>query len=131
MSLIVKGFSVLMMFYLWTFSRWFNIFLDYIYWTQFLFGFDVSWVVFLLATVTVCDSFANAAFEYAMTSGRQRVHEKYLEKYIFSEINEDKMKVFHKKVARIFKMVRVKSKENKNLIIVEGLLLSKLATIEN
>ena len=84
-----------------------------------------------MATVTVCDSFANAAFEYAMTSGRQRVHEKYLEKYIFSEINEDKMKVFHKKVARIFKMVRVKSKENKNLIIVEGLLLSKLATIEN
>jgi type I restriction enzyme, S subunit len=65
------------------------------------------------------------------SSGRERVHEKYLEEYLLSEINSDKMSDFHLKIEPIFKMVYIKSNEVRNLTILNDLLLSKLATIEN
>lgn len=65
------------------------------------------------------------------SSGRERVHEKYLDEYVLSEIDADKMKDFHLKIEPIFKMINVKSNEIKNLSILSDLLLSKLATIEN
>lgn len=65
------------------------------------------------------------------SSGRERVHEKYLEEYILSEIDADKMEEFHLKTMPIFKMVNLKSNEVKNLTVLKDLLLSKLATIEN
>jgi type I restriction enzyme S subunit len=65
------------------------------------------------------------------SSGRERVHEKYLENFVLAEINADKMNDFHSKVKPIFKMINVKSNEVINLTILQDLLLSKLATIEN
>lgn len=65
------------------------------------------------------------------SSGRQRVHEKYLQKYILPEIHSDVMNKFHNTVKPVFKMVYLKSVENKKLAIIKTLLLSKLATIEN
>ena len=65
------------------------------------------------------------------SSGRQRVHEKYLEKYVLPEINSDVMNKFHKTVKPIFKMVNLKSVENNKLGITKNLLLSKLAAIKN
>jgi type I restriction enzyme S subunit len=43
------------------------------------------------------------------SSGRERVHEKYLEDYILPEINIDKMRDFHLKATPIFKMINLKS----------------------
>jgi len=65
------------------------------------------------------------------SSGRQRVHEKYLEKYILPEFNSGTMNDFHKKVDSIFKMVKLKSKENNKLLCVKLIFLSKLATQED
>ena len=65
------------------------------------------------------------------SSGRQRVHEKYLEKYLLPEINSDVMDKFHKTAKPFFKMVNSKSNENNKLTNMKNLLLSKLATIEN
>jgi type I restriction enzyme S subunit len=65
------------------------------------------------------------------SSGRERVHEKYLEEYSLSEIRPDKMKDFHSKAKPIFKMINIKSNEVRNLTTLQNLLLSKLATIEN
>ena len=65
------------------------------------------------------------------SSGRERVHEKYLENFILPEINPDYMNDFHSKAEPIFKMVNVKSNEIVNLTILQDLLLSKLATIDS
>lgn len=65
------------------------------------------------------------------SSGRERVHEKYLENFVLPEITADKMHDFHSIAEPIFKMINVKSNEVTNLIILQDLLLSKLATIEN
>ena len=65
------------------------------------------------------------------SSGRERVHEKYLDDFILPEIKIDNMNDFHLKVKPIFKMVHIKSTEVKNLEALRELLLSKLATIEN
>lgn len=65
------------------------------------------------------------------SSGRERVHEKYLDEYVLPEINSDKMSDFNLKVEPIFKMINIKSNEISNLAALKDLLLSKLATIEN
>jgi len=65
------------------------------------------------------------------SSGRQRVHEKYLEEYKIAKVNEDMMKKFDKIAKPIFAEIRLKSIEKKNLSELRNLLLSKLATIEN
>jgi type I restriction enzyme S subunit len=65
------------------------------------------------------------------SSGRERVHEKYLDEYVLPEINPDKMNDFHLKVEPFFKMIKIKSNEISGLTRLRDLLLSKLATIEN
>lgn len=65
------------------------------------------------------------------SSGRERVHEKYLENFILTEINPKKMSDFHMKAESIFNYVNIKSNEVRNLTVLSDLLLSKLATIEN
>ncbi len=65
------------------------------------------------------------------SSGRERVHEKYLEDFLLPEINQSLMDEFHSKNAHLFKLVSIRSNEVRNLIILKNLLLSKLATIEN
>lgn len=64
------------------------------------------------------------------SSGRERVHEKYLEEFTLPEINIEEMNDFHLNVKPIFEMVSIKSKETRNLNILKDLLLSKLATVE-
>ncbi len=64
------------------------------------------------------------------SSGRERVHEKYLENYVLSEIKTDIMNDFHLKAKPIFKLINIISKEIANLTLMKDLLLSKLATIE-
>ena len=65
------------------------------------------------------------------SSGRERVHEKYLDEYVLPEINSDKMNEFNFKMGPIFKLINIKSKEIIGLTELKDLLLSKLATIEN
>ncbi|MGE6721249.1 hypothetical protein ACQKGD_28610 [Peribacillus frigoritolerans] len=65
------------------------------------------------------------------SSGRQRVHEKYLGKFILPEIDSETMNDFHKNVESIFKMVKLKSQENNKLITVKNMLLAKLAIMED
>jgi type I restriction enzyme S subunit len=65
------------------------------------------------------------------SSGRERVHEKYLEDYVLSEINMDKMNDFHLKAEPIFKMIKIKSNEVRNLTFLKDLLLSRLAKMED
>ena len=65
------------------------------------------------------------------SSGRQRVHEKYLEEFQLPKIDFIKMEEFDKTAKPIFEIVRLKSKENQKLTELKDLLLSKLATIEN
>ena len=65
------------------------------------------------------------------SSGRERVHEKYLDEYVLPEINSDKMNEFNFKMGPIFKLINIKSKEIIGLTELNDLLLSKLATIEN
>lgn len=65
------------------------------------------------------------------SSGRQRVHEKYLEEYQLAKIDAQKMESFHKLSKPIFESVKLKSLENQKLMKLKDLLLSKLATVEN
>ena len=66
------------------------------------------------------------------SSGRERVHEKYLENFVLSEVNPSKMMSdFHKKTEPIFNMIKLKSTEINGLTFMQALLLSKLATIED
>ncbi|MBP6412757.1 MAG: hypothetical protein KA450_04865 [Bacteroidia bacterium] len=65
------------------------------------------------------------------SSGRERVHEKYLDDYVLPEINSDKMNEFNFKMRPIFKSINIKSNEIIGLTELKDLLLSKLATIEN
>ncbi len=64
------------------------------------------------------------------SSGRQRVHEKYLEDYILPEINIDKMNDFHKIGSILFDHIKIKSSKNQKLEELKSLLLSKLATVK-
>ena len=64
------------------------------------------------------------------SSGRQRVHEKYLADYPLNEIDLITMDKFHKTVKAIFEAVKLKSKENQKLESLKSLLLSKLASVE-
>ena len=65
------------------------------------------------------------------SSGRQRVHEKYLDEYILPKIDNGTMLKFGKASKSFFEIVRIKSLENQKLSDLKDLLLSKLATIEN
>ena len=65
------------------------------------------------------------------SSGRQRVHEKYLEQYELHLFEFSKMKGFHDKMEPIFANIQFKSRENKKLNELQSLLLSKMARIEN
>jgi type I restriction enzyme S subunit len=62
------------------------------------------------------------------SSGRERVHEKYLENFELPKIDSNKMKDFHLKVKPLFTMISIKSNEVRNLTSLKDLLLSKLAT---
>jgi type I restriction enzyme S subunit len=64
------------------------------------------------------------------SSGRQRVHEKYLEEFQLPKITEAQMEKFDNIATPIFEIIRLKSKENQKLTELKELLLSKLATIE-
>jgi type I restriction enzyme S subunit len=61
------------------------------------------------------------------SSGRQRVHEKYLEKYSLHDKIDDKMTLFDKQVKPIFDLSRLKRIQNKKLSIIKELLLAKMA----
>jgi type I restriction enzyme, S subunit len=63
------------------------------------------------------------------SSGRQRVHEKYLDEYQLPVINDRKMAVFHKTAKPIFETVKLKSIENQKLTELKELLLSRLARV--
>jgi len=65
------------------------------------------------------------------SSGRQRVHEKYLEEFQLPKIDEEQMEMFDKTAKPIFETVKMKSIENQKLSEMKELLLSKLATVEN
>lgn len=64
------------------------------------------------------------------SSGRQRVHEKYLEEYQLPIIDYPKMETFHNTALPIFETVKLKSIENQKLTELKELLLSKLATVQ-
>lgn len=64
------------------------------------------------------------------SSGRQRVHEKYLEEFKLSKFKKEIMQKFDTIAKPIFEMVKLKSKENQKLSELKNLLLSKLTTIE-
>lgn len=64
------------------------------------------------------------------SSGRQRVHEKYLEDYNLQEINKNSMEMFHRSAKPLFETIRLKSEENKNLIVLKELVLSKMTKID-
>jgi type I restriction enzyme S subunit len=63
------------------------------------------------------------------SSGRQRVHSDYLKEYEVS-VNIEKMYNFNIAVKPIFDMIDIKTKENKNLVVLAKILLSKMATIK-
>ena len=65
------------------------------------------------------------------SSGRERVHEKYLDEYVLPEINTHKISDFYLKVEPFFKMIKIKSTEISGLVTIKDLLLSKLASIED
>lgn len=65
------------------------------------------------------------------SSGRQRVHEKYLLEYTLPLIGKEKMRQFDALAKPIFDMVKLKSNETQKLAQLKDTLLSKLATIEN
>ncbi len=64
------------------------------------------------------------------SSGRQRVHEKYLEEYKLPKVNSQKMFDFHKSAKPIFELIKLKSSEKNYLNELKELLLSKLAAIK-
>ena len=61
------------------------------------------------------------------SSGRQRVHDKYLYEYLLPTIDNEKMKVFSLKVRSIFELAKLKRFENQKLEITKELLLSEMA----
>ncbi|MFN5848114.1 MAG: hypothetical protein ACK43K_06460, partial [Chitinophagales bacterium] len=63
------------------------------------------------------------------SSGRQRVHEKYLEEYQLPIIDYSKMEIFHNTALPIFESVKLKSLENQKLKELKEMLLSRLATV--
>lgn len=63
------------------------------------------------------------------SSGRQRVHEKYLEEFQLPIIKFEQMKKFDESAKPIFDIVKLKSKENQKLTELKELLLSKLASV--
>jgi type I restriction enzyme, S subunit len=63
------------------------------------------------------------------SSGRQRVHEKYLEEFQIPIVHNKVMFEFNNIVYPLFEMVRLKSKENQYLSDLKDLLLSKLASL--
>jgi type I restriction enzyme, S subunit len=65
------------------------------------------------------------------SSGRQRVHEKYLEEFKLPKISESSMLKFDNAAQPLFNLVALKSNENQKLTELEELLLSKLATVDN
>lgn len=64
------------------------------------------------------------------SSGRQRVHEQYLEKYTLPKINKNIMSDFHLLMKPLFEIIRDKSSELKLMEELIEILLSKIATIE-
>lgn len=64
------------------------------------------------------------------SSGRQRVHEKYLEEYQIAKIDFEKMEKFDRVIDPIFGMIKFKSTENQKLAELKELLLSKMARVE-
>lgn len=65
------------------------------------------------------------------SSGRQRVHERYLEEYRLPILDYSKMELFHNAALPIFETVKLKSIENQKLTELKELLLSKLATLNH
>lgn len=65
------------------------------------------------------------------SSGRQRVHEKYLEGYKLPKIDTNKMINFHNSSEPIFEIVKLKSLENQKLAEMKELLLSRLARVKD
>ncbi len=64
------------------------------------------------------------------SSGRQRVHEKYLEEYQIAKIDFEKMEKFDRAIDPIFGMIKCKSTENQKLTELKELLLSRMARVE-
>jgi type I restriction enzyme S subunit len=65
------------------------------------------------------------------SSGRERVHEDYLNHYLLKDVNYKVIADFHNLAKPIFEMIRNKNIQRQKLEITKNLLLSKLATIEN
>lgn len=65
------------------------------------------------------------------SSGRQRVHEKYLGEFQLPMFNSEQMKKFHTIAKPIFETVRLRSLENQKLSELKDSLLSKMTTAEN
>ncbi|AXH29836.1 restriction endonuclease subunit S [Francisella opportunistica] len=63
------------------------------------------------------------------SSGRQRVHSDYLKDYEVS-ISINKMSDFHKVAEPLFETIYLKSQENKKLLALKEVLLSKMVTVE-
>jgi len=63
------------------------------------------------------------------SSGRERVHEKYLEYFQVYEIQNEEMKEFHSLVSPLFEKCRRIAVEVKYLLGINKLILSKIATI--
>lgn len=61
------------------------------------------------------------------SSGRQRVHEKYLEDFQLPKINSERMERFNKIAKPIFKSIKLKSLENVKLFQLKDLLLSRMS----
>jgi type I restriction enzyme S subunit len=82
------------------------------------------WVYFLAKD----DQFRTYAISSMIgSSGRQRVHEKYLELYELPKVNYDKMNCFHQIVYPFINKIKATNKEIKYLNNLKELLLSKLA----
>jgi type I restriction enzyme S subunit len=64
------------------------------------------------------------------SSGRQRVHEKYLEVYNIPLIKQEIMDNFHKYAKIFFETIKLKSQECQKLEQLKTLLLSRMASIE-
>lgn len=65
------------------------------------------------------------------SSGRQRVHENYLNNFILNEVIAKDIIYFEKLSRPLFEMIKLKSLENKNLLKLKQLILAKLASILN
>lgn len=65
------------------------------------------------------------------SSGRQRVHERYLEEYTLPSIEQNEMNKFDVMASIIFEKIRSKSRDNQLLNELQSLLLSKVARGEN